>query len=207
MKKELDIDSWERKPHYEFFKGFDEPFFGACVDISCGKAYQKCKENGWSFFLYYLHKTLVVVNAVENFRYRTDGEKVWVYKKVHATPTVLRDNKTFGFSYMDYHKDFKVFQKSAQEEIAKVKEGDDLVPAEPNSNVIHFSSLPWLDFSSFSHARHFKGVDSCPKISFGKMTGQDGQLKMPVSIHVHHALMDGYHVGQFVEKLQALMDE
>jgi len=28
---------------------------------------------------------------------------------------------------------------------------------------------------------------------------------MPVSIHVHHALMDGYEVGLFVEEFQRLM--
>ena len=30
---------------------------------------------------------------------------------------------------------------------------------------------------------------------------------MPVSIHGHHALMDGYHVGEFVERLQNLLNE
>ncbi len=29
---------------------------------------------------------------------------------------------------------------------------------------------------------------------------------MPVSIHVHHALADGYHVGLFVNKFQELMN-
>ncbi|MCT4587216.1 MAG: CatA-like O-acetyltransferase [Carboxylicivirga sp.] len=49
--------------------------------------------------------------------------------------------------------------------------------------------------------------DSCPKITFGKMTDEHGVKTMPVSIHVHHALVDGYHVGQFVEKYQRLMNE
>lgn len=39
------------------------------------------------------------------------------------------------------------------------------------------------------------------------MTENDGVLSMPVSVHVHHALADGYHVGQFVELFQNLMDE
>ena len=30
--------------------------------------------------------------------------------------------------------------------------------------------------------------------------------KMSVSIHVHHGLVDGYHVGKFVELLQKFMD-
>jgi chloramphenicol O-acetyltransferase type A len=30
---------------------------------------------------------------------------------------------------------------------------------------------------------------------------------MSVSIHVHHALVDGYHVGLYVDRFQALMNE
>ena len=70
---------------------------------------------------------------------------------------------------------------------------------------MHFSSLPWLDFTSFSHARSFSFPDSSPKISFGKMTESKGKKSFSVSIHVHHGLVDGFHVGQFVEKFQELM--
>ncbi len=30
---------------------------------------------------------------------------------------------------------------------------------------------------------------------------------MPVAVHVHHALADGYHIGLFVEKFQELLHE
>ncbi|HAI84531.1 MAG TPA: chloramphenicol acetyltransferase, partial [Chitinophagaceae bacterium] len=55
------------------------------------------------------------------------------------------------------------------------------------------------DFTSLSHARSFSFADSCPKISFGKMTVNQDKRTMPVSVHVHHALMDGYHVAQFID--------
>ena len=88
-----------------------------------------------------------------------------------------------------------------------VKNTNNLLPAVSGENVIHFSAIPWLDFTSISHARSFSHPDSCPKISFGKMTENNGVKEMSVSIHVHHALMDGYHVGLFVEKFQALLND
>jgi chloramphenicol O-acetyltransferase type A len=39
------------------------------------------------------------------------------------------------------------------------------------------------------------------------MTEQNGVKTMPVSIHVHHGLMDGYHVGLFVDEFQRLMNQ
>jgi len=88
-----------------------------------------------------------------------------------------------------------------------VKDSQELFPALSGENVIHFSSLPWLDFTSVSHARSFSFQDSCPKISMGKMTERSGKRTMPLSIHVHHALMDGQDVARFVELFQELMDE
>ncbi len=36
---------------------------------------------------------------------------------------------------------------------------------------------------------------------------KDGKKIMPVAIHVHHALMDGFHVGLFVAEFQQMMNE
>jgi chloramphenicol O-acetyltransferase type A len=202
MKEELDIDEWARKDHFHFFNQFDEPFFGVCVDIDCTRAYKKCKNKNISFFLYYLHKVLIAANTVEPFRYRIEDNKVYKFDKVHASPTINRPDGTFGFAYMDYYQDFQQFSDEAQKEIKEVKNRQGLNPAVSSENVIHFSSLPWINFNAVSHARNYSFDDSCPKISIGKITEKDGVKEMPVSIHVHHGLMDGYHVSQFIEMFQ-----
>ncbi len=207
MKQLIDIENWPRKDHFKFFSQFDEPFFGLTVTIDCTAAYKMSKQLGVSFFLYYLHKALAAVNMVEAFRYRIDGDKVYLYDEVHASPTINRPDGTFGFSYVDYHPDFNTFVTGAQIEIERVQNSTGLIPAISGENVIHFSAIPWVDFTSLSHARSFSFKDSMPKISFGKVTEKDGVKTMPVSIHVHHGLMDGYHVGQFVEKYQELLNE
>jgi chloramphenicol O-acetyltransferase type A len=207
MKQSINIETWARKDHFNFFRQFDEPFFGVTVNIDCTKAYAAAKEKGVSFFLYYLHKALSAANSVEAFRYRIGGNEVFLYEKVNASPTINRPDGTFGFSYIDYHSDFNDFETEAQKEIERVQNSKGLVPAVSGENVIHFSSIPWINFTSLSHARSFSFNDCIPKISFGKMTEANGIKTMPVSIHVHHALMDGYHVGQFVEAFQNLMNE
>lgn len=207
MKHLLDLDNWPRKDHFNFFKQFEEPFFGVTVTIDCTKAYNKAKEEGISFFLYYLHKSLAAANTVEAFRYRIKGNEVLVYDEVHASPTINRPDGSFGFAYMDFHNDFETFYGEAQQETERVQNSKGLVPAVSGENVIHFSSIPWINFTSLSHARSFSFNDCIPKISFGKMTEANGVKIMPVSVHVHHALMDGYHVGQFIERFQQLMNE
>ncbi len=205
MRHPLDMDRWVRKAHYEFFSRFEEPFFGVTVQVDCTLAFDRAKASGHSFFLSYLHKALVAANLVEAFRYRIIDGQVWVYDQVNASPTINRPDGTFGFGYMNYEEDFAVFETNATIEMDRVRNSSGLEPAVSGENVIHFSSIPWISFTSLSHARSFAQKDSIPKISFGKMTETNGIRSMPVSVHAHHGLMDGYQVGQFLEHFQGLM--
>lgn len=203
MRKQLDIDTWNRKDHFNFFKSFDEPFFGASVNLDCEKAFKFCKASNESFFLYYLYLSLKAANEVKPFKYRIVEDAVYEYDIVHASPTISRPDDTFGFSYMDYQPTWESFKVDAKAEIERVQHSTGLLPAVSGENVIHYSSIPWLNFTSLAHARSFKFKDSCPKISFGKMVS----FKMPVSVHVHHALMDGKSVGEFVDLFQDLLNQ
>jgi len=207
MKQLLDVNTWERKDQYQFFKQFDEPFFGVCVQVDVTQAYQNAKAQNSSFFLYYVYQSLVAANSIESFRYRISGDDVWVYDEIHASPTINRPNGTFGFACFDYSTSFQQFLAQAQEEINKVQNSTGLIPALSGENVIHYSSIPWINFTGLSHARAYAFQDSCPKISFGKMTEESsGRRLMPMSVHVHHALMDGFHVAQYIDRFQELLN-
>lgn len=202
MYTELNIEEWARKDHFHFFRKFEEPFFGITVEMDCTETYETAKKGGVSFFLTYLHQALKAANQVEPFRYRIAGEEIRIYDKIDASPTIDRPDGTFGFSYMTYHEDFHVFYSAAQKEIQRIRQSSGLDPAVSGQNVIHFSALPWINFTSISHARSFSFEDSCPKISTGKMTLKNQRRVMPVSVYAHHALVDGIHVSMFLEKFQ-----
>lgn len=208
MKTFLDLDQWPRKEHFHFFRQFEEPFFGAVVEIDCTKSYDKAKASGVSFFLYYLYKTLVAVNAVEAFRYRILEDQIVIHDRINGSATISREDGSFGFSLIEFDADFDRFARKALAEIERVKNTPGLFTRSfDEDNLIHFSAIPWVDFTSLSHARSFSFPDSCPKISFGKMrVSENGKRTMNMSVHVHHALADGLHVGQFVDCFQAEMN-
>ncbi|MCZ2394013.1 MAG: chloramphenicol acetyltransferase [Chitinophagales bacterium] len=207
MKILVDINKWKRREHFYFFSKFEEPFFGVTVQVDCTQAFLKAKEIQVSFFQYYLYRALKAANEIQNFRYRIIDNQVFEYQIINASSTVNRADLTFGFSYIHYSLDEYLFYQNASNEINRVRNSPNLMPLENGDDVIHFSALPWLNFTGLSHARSFSHPDSCPKISFGKMIDINGERKMSVSIHVHHALMDGYHVGLFVERFQDLLNQ
>lgn len=209
MKSKLNLENWSRKEHFEFFRKFEEPFFGVTVDVDCSKAYQKAKEQEISFFLTYLYKTLIAVNQIEAFRYRISENDIYVYDSINASATISRLDNSFGFSLIKFYSDFGFFSEIALKEIERVKNTSGLFTREfSDDNLIHFSAIPFINFTSLSHSRSFSFEDSCPKISFGKLIHNgNGTCQMPMSVHVHHGLMDGFHLGQFIDLFQSLMNE
>lgn len=206
MKQKLNLDTWNRKEHFLFFKQMEEPFFGITITVDCTKAYENAKDLGVSFFTYYLHKTLVAVNTIESFRYRILENEIYIFDRIDVSATIMREDKTFGFSQIAFDTDLMQFAENTKNEITRIQTTTGLFTREFSENLIHFSALPWINFTSFSHARSFTWSDSCPKISFGKMIDEKDTKTMSMSIHVHHGLMDGYHVGEFVNLFQELMN-
>ncbi len=207
MKRKLNIDTWNRKEHFNHFCQMEEPFFGVTISSDCTNAYLKSKELGISFFTYYLHKTLTAINAIESFRYRILNDDIYIFDQINVSATIMREDKTFGFSQIEYCQDLFQFAENTKNEITRIKNTTGIITRDYSENVIHFSTVPWINFTSFTHARSFSKPDSCPKISFGKMIEENDKKTMSMSINVHHGLMDGYHVGKFIDLFEKLMND
>jgi len=207
--KILDKNSWKRKEHFNFFSQFDEPFFGVVSEIDCTIAHKFAKENKKSFFSYYLHKSLLAINEIEEFKYRIyDNNDIVIYDEIHASSTIVRADETYGFSFVHYNLEFEIFNKSLQKEIKNVEDsvGLRLNKDGLRKDTIHYSSIPWSKFTGLTHARNFKNNDSVPKITFGKMFLKEDRWIMPIAINAHHGLVDGLHVAKYLEVFQKLMN-
>ena len=203
----LDIENWNRKEIFNHFIGFDEPYHSVVVEIDCTLAYQQAKQLDTSFFIYYVHACLSALNTIPAFKYRLEaGNKIAIHDSIGVSATVNRPDNTFGFSYIPFDTDFFIFEKLAKSEIERIRMTTSLFPEVYSEACIHLSALPWINFTSLTHARHLDGKDSVPKISFGKMSAHGQRRTMPMSVHVHHALVDGYDVGLFVERFQVALN-
>jgi chloramphenicol O-acetyltransferase type A len=207
MKHEIDITNWKRREHFEFFNKFDEPLFGLTVKVECAAAYKKAKEMGYPFSLYYLYLSLKVTNEMEEFRYRIEDGKVFCYESAGAGPTIFREDETFGYGFYPYFENIDDFIQHAKLEIDRVQSESGLSFSDPREDIIHYSVLPWADFTAINHARILIRDRSIPKITFGKITKDGNKMWMPVDVHVNHALMDGFHVGRFIERFQELLNQ
>jgi chloramphenicol O-acetyltransferase type A len=68
----IDIDAWERRDNYNFFRTFVNSWYSVTTEIDCTEARAAAKASGRSFFLCYLYAVLRSANEVDALRYRTD---------------------------------------------------------------------------------------------------------------------------------------
>lgn len=206
--KIIDIDHWKRKEHYLFFSKMKSPYCGIVTELDCSETYHLAKEIKTSFFAQYLHRSMVAVNSVDEFHYRIIGDDVVEFDTIHAGSTIGREDGTFGFSYMEYSPDFDVFNKRLQLEIQAVhnSKGLRLNNDDIQHNLIRHSTFPWGNFTGLLQPTDFNPKDSVPKIIFGKYSEKNGRKMMPVSVEVHHGLMDGLHIAKYLEAFQSQLN-
>lgn len=205
--KYLDIESWNRKELFHHFRTLKDPTFGLVADVNVTHTFKDAKVKGESFFVRYLHACIKAINSVENLKYRIEGNQIAIYETIHASPTIAREDHTFGFSFVEFNESFEVFNKNFQQEKTRIQESRDLFPPKYSLGCIHCSAIPWVSFSGHKEPISGNKDDSVPQLAFGKIKEENEELFMPVAINVNHALVDGYHVGLFFEEFQNQLDK
>lgn len=197
----LDLDRWKRRDHFELYRHFEHPFFNVCTELDVTEAWRRSRgPAGPSFFLVSVFLALRAANDVEAFRTRVRGDRAWIHDQVSIGPTVLRGDQTFAFARLEPAATFKEFEARSGPAVSEACEIKPLVVTYPTDNVVYQTTLPWVRFTSFTNAIKDAG-DSVPRIAFGKCSEDGDRWKLPVSVEVHHAVVDGLDVARFLERL------
>ncbi len=204
----LDLANWSRRELFEFFIGYSSPYFNVCAQVDVTKFLAFVRERpGVRISLALHYFALRIANEIEPFRYRLKDEKVFVYDVINGGTTVLLPNESFAYAYFDYQIDFDEFIDGMGKAVDDVRTGSGPLKPTTRDDVIYHTTLPWISFTSFAHARTKGRGDSVPRIVFGKFTTENERTLLPISVEVHHALMDGLHVGRFLNRLEEALLE
>jgi len=125
---------------------------------------------------------------------------------IHASATVMREDKTFGFSWIEFDENENVFAENFRREKLRIQTHHELFPPTNGDNCVHCSAMPWINFTSQQEPLSGK-AESVPKLSFSKISTHENKMNMNVAVSVNHALVDGYHVSRFLDLFQQYLNE
>lgn len=207
MFREIEIEKWNRKTTFEFFRNFENPFFNLTAPLDATNLYHFCKKNKLSFALASLFYSIQTANEIPEFRLRLLDNKLVQFDKIHATQTILNDDETFSFCYFEFIDDIFEFNELGKKAVEKYKKLKTFDVESDRLDLVYYSVIPWIAFTSFKNATRLDFSQTVPRIVFGKLFEENGKMKLPHSVEVHHSMMDGIHVGKYFNRLQQKLDD
>ena len=202
----IDLESWHRKKHFETFNGMDFPQYNICAEVDISQLQRFAKDHSISSFALVVYMISKTANGIEAFRLRARGDTVVRHDSVHPSFTVPTKGDLFAYCTLGFCEDLNAFVQQVADGIQQATENPSLEDTPGRDDYLFMSCLPWIRFTSISHAIHLSPMDSIPRISWGKYVKENNKVLMPLSLQVHHGLVDGLHLGQFYEQIQDNMD-
>ena len=202
----IDIESWSRRDHYHWMKGWEYPHFSMCANIDLTNFYPYIKKRGISINIAIVYVVARAANAVPEFRTRMRRDEVVEHETVHPSTTILTDDDLFTFCPVEYTEDFQEFSARAEQQIDLVKAQVVLTDEPGTDHWLFMTAIPWVSFTAFMHPLRLSPADSVPRFAWGKIVQKGASVEMPLSVQGHHALMDGFHMGRFYKIAQEIFD-
>ncbi len=207
--KQINIENWKRKEHFAFFYRMDYPQYNICMDIDVTKFKKLTKQKELSFYYSMIFAVTTTVNRMEDFRYRIRNGKVILHDKIHPSFTDMSkdtNDDLFKIITVEMGNDLIEFVRKTKEASNTQKDYFGLEKLTGRDDLVYITCLPLISFSHISHTITLNRDDSVPRISWGKYYERDNKTLLPFSVQVHHALIDGFHVGKYINALQEFIN-
>ena len=205
--KTIDLATWSRRSQYAFFREMAGPYFNLTAPVDVTRLVEVEKPKGVSMFNAALFAIMGAANACPALRMRFRGEQVVEHAAVHASVTVPIEDDQFAFCDIPFSTRWSEFDAACKAAVGRARRQTELKDHVAHlDDWIYLSCLPWISFTAMTHPTG--GRDDCiPRIAWGKMDRHGETWRMPVAIQVHHALVDGLHIGHFFAELEQRLQD
>lgn len=202
----IDTEAWGRTEHFRHFYDEAPCAISLCDDIDVTELKKACHDCGHSFYTAMLYSVSRVINSHDEFRMtavdspETEFMMPAVWDAVNPVHNVFHeDSETYTSIFTLWDEDYRTFVRYAAEDIEKAKSLRVMsVPC--GGNTFEASCVPWRHFTSVGVQCEAFGLS--PVVAWGGFCETGGRIKMPLSIQIHHAAADGYHLARFLNETE-----
>lgn len=199
--KKLDMETYPRRAHFDYFKSLANPYVGVTANVDITDFLAKTKRDGQPFFLTFLWHAAKSANAVSEFRLRILDGAIVEFDNCPTSHTVAKPDGTYAYCTLDCKKPLDEFIPYAKEkQLACASCGNIDEDAAEALGCLFISTMPWLSYTALVQPTPTP-ADSNPRITWGGYFEQNGRMLMPVSVLCNHALVDGVHISKFYSRL------
>lgn len=204
----IDVASWPRKAHFEFFQNRKNPCLSVTAPVDAGNLLRSRAAQGPAkprFTDCIYHAIMTGVNAIPEFRMRLVDKKPVMFPTVDAAFTYIPvGGELHANCIAAYAPDFPVFRRNVQAARDAADAAPTLAPEGCASRgLVYLTCLPDIAFTALTNPWDDPWTDSVPRIAVGK--ADPGTGTMPVAVEALHSFIDGKHVTEFLSRLAAIL--
>lgn len=205
--KVIDMNTYKRKNHFNYFKSLAYPYVGVTVDVDITEFFYVIQKKNYPFFLSFLWCVNQACNEIPQFKQRIVDDGIIEYDYCHTSHTVSKEDETYAYCTLDARMSLDEFiEKSLPIHNQAKEDGNIEESAEEALSLIFISTLPWISYSSLIQPVPIP-ADSNPRVTWGKYKEENEKILLPVSTLCHHALVDGKHLANFYQTLEKKLSE
>lgn len=196
--KKIEFTNPHRKKHFDYFRSMNHPHYSITANVDISSFLQRINDENLKFTPSMVYQLSAVAHQIPAFLQRIRGEEAVQHEFVHPSFSVsTKVSDVFSFCRVDYQGEFKDFYQRAINKIEQMQSNPVFEDEEGRDDFLYLSAVPWVSFTSISHAMHYHPHDSIPRISWGKYFKDGDKTLMPLSLTAHHALVDGRNMGEY----------
>ncbi|HBL70586.1 type A chloramphenicol O-acetyltransferase [uncultured Alistipes sp.] len=205
MFKPIDTNSWKRKPYFDHYFNQIRCTYSITINIDITNVLSFKDRNKVKLYPLLIYVISKAVNKYEEFRTAiNDRGEIGVWETLSPCYTVFhKDSESFSNIWTEWNDDLNLFLSNFEQDSKRFGQID-RIDAKPNTpaNVFPISSLPWTTFTGFNLNIFADGTYLLPIFTYGKYFKDGDRYLIPLSIQVHHAVCDGFHVSRLINEIQ-----
>lgn len=206
----IDTATWPRAQMFYYFRTMAPTGYSLTTSVDVTKMVRTVKERGLKFYPAYLW--LVTRNLAKQPEFTCaikDGILGYYDELTPLYPVLHDDDHTVSLMWTGYDGNFSRFYQAHLDNMALYGQNHGILSRSelPPANAYTVSDVPWISFTHFA-VHSFENKDYFfPSVEAGRWEEKNGALMMPLSLTVHHATTDGYHIAKLLEDLQSEMND
>ncbi len=164
------------------------------------------KKTCTKFYINFLYILAKVLNSRDDYKmgYLWQTDTLICYDKINPTQYIFHDDtETCTPVYTEYFEDYKTFYENCAADIEKAKQTREYrLDMINHPNWFDASYISWLSYDSLNIELPDGHLFFAPIINWGRYREDGGQLLMPVTVRLNHAIADGYLVAKVFKLLE-----
>ena len=204
---EIDLEHYPRRRHLEYFSSLQYPYVGVTNNVDVTQTVRFCKEKGYSFYLVFMHAAALAADDVPQLRQRLHKGGVVEYDECPTSHIELLDDGTYCYCTLRHHMALEEYIPYAENARRQCRLNGSIDEDGDAESMYFISTLPWLHYTALIQPVA-GGEESNPRITWGRFQQDSrGKEQLPVTLLVHHGLVDGIHIARFYENLEKRLAE